>query len=157
MPRRESRGMDLAWVFFVLVILAGGAVAAQAGVNATLARGVGGPVHAALISFSVGTLALAAVALARRADLPTASAFAALPWWAWVGGLLGAVYVTIAVMAAPRLGAGALVAGTIAGQLIAALAIDHFGWVGFAERAATLPRILGVGLLVAGAALVRFG
>lgn len=149
--------MQLAWLLFALVMLAGAAVAAQAGVNATLARGVGGPVHAALVSFAVGTLALAFVAIARHDPLPTAGALAELPLWAWIGGLLGAFFVTVAIVAAPRLGAAALVAAVIAGQLGAALVIDHFGWAGFEPRAATLQRVAGVGLLALGALLVRAG
>lgn len=149
--------MDIAWLVFLLVMLGGAAIAAQSGINSTLARGVGGPVHAALVSFAVGTLALAVVALAQRGALPSGAALGALPWWAWVGGLLGAYYVTVAVVGAPRLGAAALIAAVIAGQLVAAVVLDHYGWAGFAERAATWPRLAGVGLLAAGALLVRLG
>jgi transporter family-2 protein len=127
--------VNLTWLLFALAVLSGVAVAAQSGVNAMLARGVGSPVHAALVSFAVGTLALLVVAFARRDAIPARAAMAALPWWAWIGGVLGAAYITMAVVAAPRLGAGSLVAAVIAGQLAAAVAIDHFGWLGFPGRA----------------------
>lgn len=149
--------MQHVWPILLLAFVAGAAIAAQPGINATLGRGLGGPILASLVSFAVGTLALALVALARRDALPNGAALAGIPLWAWTGGLLGAFFVTVSIIAAPRLGAGTLVAVAIAGQLIAALVLDHFGWLGYAERAATLPRIVGVGLLLAGAALVRFG
>lgn len=149
--------MSPLWFVLLLAFLAGVALAAQSGINATLGRGLGGPVLAALVSFAIGTVALAVVALARQEALPAAAALRAIPWWAWTGGLLGALFVTVVVVAAHRLGAGTLIAVIIAGQLTAALVLDHFGWLGFAERAATAPRVLGAVLLFVGAALVRFG
>jgi transporter family-2 protein len=145
------------WLLLGLVLLAGMLVAAQAGVNAQLARHLGDPVMAAFVSFCVGTLALGAVLLARRPSLPGADALAAVPWWAWVGGLLGALFVTVAVVAAPRIGAVSLVAFGIAGQFIASLLLDRFGLLGFPERAVSWVRLAGVALLVAGAVLVRVG
>lgn len=145
------------WLLLGLVLLAGMLVAAQAGVNAQLARHLGDPVMAAFVSFAVGTLALGLVLLARRPGLPGADALAAVPPWAWMGGLLGALFVTVAILAAPRLGAVALVAFGIAGQFLASLLLDRFGLLGFPERALSWTRLAGVGLLVAGAALVRLG
>lgn len=146
-----------AWLLVLLALMAGVAVAAQAGVNATLGRHVRDPALAALVSFAVGTAALAAFVVARRTEIPLGAAVSSAPWWAWVGGALGAFYVTIAVLVAPRLGAATLVALVVAAQLSTALALDHFGWLGFAERVVTWPRLLGVALLAAGAALVRLG
>lgn len=149
--------MTPAWILLALAALCGIAIAAQAGVNATLGRALASPVHAALVSFAVGTVALALVAAARRDALPPAGALAGVPWWAWTGGLLGAGFVAITIALAPRLGAAALLTGVLAGQLLAALLLDHFGWLGFAPRAVTLTRIAGVALVAAGAALVRLG
>ena len=154
---RVAPRMTSAWVLLGLAVLCGAAIAAQAGVNATLGRGLASPVHAALVSFAVGTLALALVAAARRDALPDAAMLAGLPWWAWVGGLLGAFFVAVTIGLAPRLGAAALLAAVLAGQMAAALVLDHNGWLGFEERAATWRRVGGVALVVAGAALVRFG
>ena len=89
--------------------------------------------------------------------MPGVAALGGVPWWAWVGGLLGAFFVAASIALAPRLGAAALLAAILAGQLVAALALDHFGWLGFEERAVTLKRVGGVVLVAAGAALVRFG
>jgi transporter family-2 protein len=83
--------------------LAGTLIAVQAPTNALLSRGVGSPVNAALVSFIVGSCALAAVALALGVK-PSGGALRALPWYAWVGGLYGAVFVAMAAYAAPRMG-----------------------------------------------------
>lgn len=149
--------MPTAWLLLALALLCGVAIAAQAGVNATLGRALASPIHAALVSFAIGTLSLAIVALVRPETPVGASAIAGVPWWGWIGGVLGAFFVAVAIALAPRLGAAALLAAILAGQMAAALVLDHFGWLGFEERAATWRRIGGVLLVGAGAALVRFG
>jgi transporter family-2 protein len=77
------------------------------------------------------------------------------PWWIWVGGLLGAFYVLGSIVTAPKLGAATLVALILAGQAIASLLVDHFGWVGFEPHPITGVRVVGVLLLAGGVALVR--
>ena len=70
---------------------------------------------------------------------------------------MGAFYVLGSVVAAPKLGAATLVAVILAGQAVASLLVDHFGWVGFEENPVTPGRVLGIALLAAaGVALVRF-
>jgi transporter family-2 protein len=136
-----------------LTLLAGALLSVQAGVNTRLRVALGDPGLAALVSFLVGTLALALFAAARRPELPSAAALARVPWWAWTGGVLGAVYVGGVTIVAPRLGAATLTALVVAGQLAMALALDHFGWVGFERRPADLVRVAGVVLVVVGAVL----
>ena len=77
------------------------------------------------------------------------------PWWVWVGGLLGAFYVLGSIVTAPRLGAATLVALILAGQSIASLLVDHYGWVGFPEHPITALRVVGIALLAGGVLLVR--
>lgn len=140
-------------VLIPLTLLAGMLLSLQAGVNTRLRTGLGDPGLAALVSFLVGTAALALFALARRADLPTAVTIARIPWWAWTGGLLGAVYVAGVTVVAPRLGVAALTALVVAGQLAMALVLDHFGWLGFARRPVDLVRVAGVAMVLGGAML----
>jgi transporter family-2 protein len=143
-------------VVYLLFALAGGAMLPlQAGVNAQLAQVVGGPVRAAFVSFAVGTLALFALSVAVLKPLPSAGRLGEAPWWVWVGGLLGAFYVAASIVTAPRLGAATLVAVVVAGQAVASVVLDHFGWVGFPEHHVGPGRLLGVVLLFAGVALVR--
>ena len=136
---------------------AGTLMAVQAGINAQLARGVGAPLVAAMISFVAGLLALLVAALVSRVELPAMAAVRALPLHLLVGGgLIGATYVVSAILLAPRLGAGVLVALVVAGQIFSALLLDHYGLVGFPEQGLTLGRAVGAVLLVAGVVLVRF-
>ena len=104
----------------------------------------------------VGTVALAVVMLVAARDWPPLSRVESAPWWVGVGGLLGAVYVLGSVVAAPKLGAATLVAVILAGQAVASLLVDHFGWVGFEENPITPGRLAGVAFVAVGVALVRF-
>jgi transporter family-2 protein len=138
----------------VLVLLAGGMIALQAPTNAMLARAGGSPVLAALISFTVGTLALFC-AWVGSGNRPPAKAFAGLPAYTWFGGVYGAVYVAIAAYAAPRIGLAALITIGIAGQIAVALLLDHFGALGLPREPINIGRVAGALLVVAGVVLVR--
>lgn len=136
------------------VLLGGVLIAIQGPINATLGRALGSSVNASLVSFLVGTIALMLIALALHAT-PNAAAARALPWWAWLGGLCGAVFVTAATFAAPRLGVATMLTLAIASQLIAAIALDHTGAFGLARHSASVGRVFGVVLVIAGAIIVR--
>ncbi len=147
--------MHPALLFALLGAFVGGLlVALQAPTNAMLARAVGSPVNAAMISFAVGLLALlvAVVALGVR---PHPAEIRALPWYAWTGGLYGAVFVAIAAFAAPRIGVTPLLTISIAGQLAMALLLDRFGAFGLPKVEISPMRLLGIGLVFAGVVLVR--
>ncbi|MHB1243699.1 MAG: DMT family transporter, partial [Gaiellaceae bacterium] len=117
---------------------------------------LGNPVRATLVSFAVGTVVLLVAALVFARSVSGGKHLGAAPWWVWVGGVLGAFYVLGSVVTAPKLGAAALFAFILAGQAGASLAVDHFGWVGFAENPVTPGRLLGIALVAAGVAAVRF-
>jgi transporter family-2 protein len=143
-------------IAFLLVLLSGSLLSVQAPLNATLSRAVGGPVNAALVSFVVGTLALTGVATVLRAE-PDMSAVRALPWWAWCGGLCGAVFVAGAAYAAPKLGVATLLTLGVASQLVMAVVLDHYGAFGMARQGITIGRLAGIALVAVGAVLVRRG
>jgi bacterial/archaeal transporter family-2 protein len=135
--------------------LASGAFAAlQTPTNAMLARAVNSPVNAALVSFAVGTVALAILACALGVR-PSPAAVRALPAYAWAGGLYGAFFVTAAAFAAPRIGLAVFIALLIAGQLGMALLLDHLGAFGLPRQPISLVRLLGVLLILVGVLLVR--
>lgn len=141
-------------ILLVLLALAVGAgLPVQTGVNAEMARHAGRPEWAALVNFAVGLVALAAWLAATRASLPPALGRA--PLWAWSGGLLGAFYVTAVVVLAPRLGVTATLGLSVAGQMVGALVIDHYGLLGLAARPVTVERVVGAALLVAAVVLIR--
>jgi bacterial/archaeal transporter family-2 protein len=144
------------WPYLLFGFLAGAMLPIQFGINAQLATWVDSPLRATLVSFAVGTAALFVVMVAAYRDWPAPERIGSAPWWVWVGGLLGAFYVLGSVVAAPKLGAVTLVALILAGQAVASLLVDHFGWVGFEENPITPGRLLGIAFVAAGVALVRY-
>jgi transporter family-2 protein len=141
---------------FVAVLLGAGAgclVGMQAPINSRLGKSVG-TAQAATFSFLVGTAALLVVASFWKGGLGGLGNIGRAPWWALVGGLLGAVYVTVALVAVRTLGASGLTAVVITGQLVISVVIDRFGLVGVARQHIGAGRIAGLLLLVAGVVLV---
>jgi len=138
----------------ILVLLAGALTAAQPPTNAVLSRASGSPIFAALLSFSVGTLVLIALLLVLQPRL-TLGPLREVPWWAWAGGFYGAFFVAVGAYAAPRLGVAPLVTIGVAGSMMGALIIDHYGAFGLARAPISPGRIVGVLLVLAGVVLVR--
>ena len=136
----------------LLTACAGGLVAVQAPINAGLGRSTGS-LPAALLSFGVGTIALAAIVVLSGKAGGLDSAFD-VSWYYLLGGLLGAVYVTNALIAVSVIGAGGVAAATITGQLTASVVIDRLGLFGLDEVSLSPQRLIGVGLLLAGTVLV---
>ena len=134
-------------------LLAGAMLPIQFGINAQLASWVGGSLRAAFVSFLVGATTLLVAVLVVARGWPERAGDA--PWWVWTGGLLGAFYVLGSIVTAPKLGAATLVALILAGQALASLAVDHFGWVGFDEQPVSVMRVVGMLVLAAGVVLVR--
>ena len=139
---------------FALALVAGVLIAVQAPTNAILGKASGSPIVAAFISFLVGSIALGAMVAATSGKL-FAPGFRSVPWYAWVGGAYGAFFVAVAAFAAPRIGVGALLTAAVAGQLIAALVLDHYGLLGLDRHPVTLTRVAGLTLVLVGAMLVR--
>jgi bacterial/archaeal transporter family-2 protein len=144
------------WGYLLFALAAGAMLPIQFGINAQLASWLGSSVRAAFVSFVVGALSLLVVALAFARDGPGGDRVSSAPWWVWIGGALGAFYVLGSIVAAPRLGAVTLFVMILAGQALASLLVDQFGWVGFEQHPINATRVAGVALLAAGVALVRF-
>ena len=139
---------------YLLGISAGFGLALQVGMNAQLRKVLQGANAAALISFLVGTCALVVLWIVTRPPMPGREEFAAVPLWAWFGGLFGAFYVAISTIVATELGAASLLALALLGQLFMALLVDHFGWLGLPVNPISWTRLFGVALLGAGVWLV---
>jgi bacterial/archaeal transporter family-2 protein len=147
----ESK-LALAW--FGAVTL-GVLLTLQVGVNGLLQKSLGHPLTAGLASFAIGGTALLLLCLMIGTPLPfLTSPIASVPWYAWTGGLMGAVYVTGSIELKQRLGAAVLVGLVVAGQFIASVVIDHYGWLGFPKQPLTTERVIGVALLLAGAIII---
>ncbi|HVY95799.1 MAG TPA: DMT family transporter [Solirubrobacterales bacterium] len=139
-------------VAVVLTACAGGLVALQAPINANLGKATGG-LPAALVSFSVGSLCLAAIVVLSGKAGGLGSTFD-VSWYYLLGGLLGAAYVTTALTAVSAIGAGGVAAATVTGQLTASVVIDRLGLFGLDQVPLSLARVAGVALLLAGTYLV---
>ncbi len=141
--------------FYLVSIIAGIAVAFQTGVNSQLRTDTGNPVLAALISFIIGTAALVVLYFAFFRQSPIFPADYKFEWWKFTGGLLGVLYVTAVVIAAPRIGAGNALAFIVGGQFVAAIIIDHYGWMQLPVTPISAARIIGIVLLLAGVYLIQ--
>jgi transporter family-2 protein len=136
----------------ILTAIVGGLIALQAPINAGLGR-VTGNISAAFVSFAIGTLILAAlVALGGQAG-GLRSTFD-VEWYYLLGGALGVAYVFTVLVTVSSIGAGAVAAATVTGQLTASVVIDRLGILGLEEHPLSLERLIGVGLLLAGTYLV---
>lgn len=140
------------WIFIAL--LAGAFLPVEAAVNATLRGPLGHPVWAALASFTVGTLSLGIYALAARLPIPKVE-WAGLAAWQWSGGVIGALFVSLAIVLTPKLGTATTFSLVICGQLLTSLLLDHMGWFGLTQHSMNAPRIVGALLLFAGVWLIQ--
>jgi transporter family-2 protein len=78
-----------------------------------------------------------------------------MPWWGWLGGCAGATYVTTVFNAIPVIGAAAAVSLTVAGQQVASIFVDTFGWFRLPQRLVSGMRPVGVVLLLAGCIVIK--
>jgi bacterial/archaeal transporter family-2 protein len=139
-------------LFFLLMFLGGVCVAVQPSINGRLALRVG-VIESSCISFAVGTLVLFIILVigGRAGNLRD---IADARWWELTGGFLGAFFVTLTIVAVPRIGTASVMAAAISAQLITGLLLDQFGFFGLRTIALDGKRALGVALLLIGAGLV---
>jgi transporter family-2 protein len=140
----------------LLAVIAGAVVPFQSAINANLGRGLGHPLWATLASLLVSILVLLPIMLAMRIPLPSVAFISKAPLWMWAGGAFGVCFISLALVLLPKLGASGFMALALAGQVVASLVLDHFGWFGLVQRQVSLPRVLGVVMLMAGVVLIQF-
>ncbi|KAB0502377.1 DMT family transporter [Pseudomonas moorei] len=140
----------------LLAVIAGAVVPFQSAINANLGRGLGHPLWATLASLLVSILVLLPIMLALRVPLPSMAFISRAPLWMWAGGAFGVCFISLALVLLPKLGASGFMALALAGQVVASLVLDHFGWFGLVQRQVSLPRVLGVVMLIAGVILIQF-
>ncbi|MHA6230841.1 DMT family transporter [Pseudomonas mohnii] len=140
----------------LLAVIAGAVVPFQSAINANLGRGLGHPLWATLASLLVSILVLLPIMLAMRVPLPSVAFISKAPLWMWAGGAFGVCFISLALVLLPKLGASGFMALALAGQVVASLVLDHFGWFGLVQRQVSLPRVLGVVMLMAGVVLIQF-
>jgi transporter family-2 protein len=138
-----------------LALVAGAALPVQGAINALLKADLGAPLAASAVSFGVALVTVIVVVVTARVPRPDLRGLAAAPWWAWLGGLAGAVYVTTVFTAIPVIGAAATTGLTVTGQQVASVLVDRFGWLRLPRRAPSPLRLAGAALLLAGVAWMK--
>ena len=137
---------------FLFAAVAGMLNTMQSGSNATLGKSVA-PGWAVATVGAATMLTGIAYALATRAPLPRAGAHL-VPWWGWIGGTLGAVYVLATLSISRQLGAGVYIGLTVTAAIVTSITMDHWGLMGFETHPASVWRLAGGVLMIAGLALV---
>jgi len=140
---------------YVLALGAGVSVVTQQLLNSSLRTALGSPAWAGLISYAGGLITMIVAVIALRERVPSWTSVADAPWWAWSGGVFGGAFILLAILLLPSLGAATLFALVIAGQVLAAITLDHFGAFGLTPHPIGTARLLGAALLIAGVVLIR--
>ena len=143
------------YLFIVLAIAAGIAMPTQAVVNSRLAVSVDSPLLAALVSFTVGTTVVFVYILLTGVPFGDLTLARNAPPVAFVGGILGAFFVSVMATVVPRLGVALAFSLAIAGQMLVTLLLDQFGWLGVDEKPISPPRVFGALLITVGVILIR--
>ncbi|CAN5660227.1 hypothetical protein BH23CHL5_BH23CHL5_04410 [soil metagenome] len=144
------------WLLVAVALSMGLFMAIQPAINGQLRWRLSSPAQAAMISTSVSTLSLLVfVFLIQRQSWPDSATLISAPWWIWTGGLLGAVYVAASIVLVQRLGGAVAFSLVVLGQMLSALILDHFGWLGLTQYEMSFTRILGVAMVVGGVVLIR--
>lgn len=148
--------MDGRTIYLLAALIGGAILPVQVALNTLLRRYVGEPMQVTFVSYLAGTLASLFICFLARYPLPASAALSQTSWWMWIGGCLGTLYVWSTIFATPKIGAALALALTIAGQMIAALFLDHYGAIGLVKHTASPTRIAGVVLVVLGVSLVAY-
>jgi transporter family-2 protein len=139
----------------ILAVLAGVSVAIQQLLNANLRTALDSAAWSGFVSYFIGVACMALLAFALRDPVPSVAMAGRIPWWAYSGGLFGAIFIGLAIFLVPQLGAAAFIVLLVTGQMVASVTFDNFGWLGLAQRSIDLPRLIGIALLIGGCALIR--
>lgn len=140
---------------YLLALGAGVSVATQQVLNGNLRTALNSPAWAGLVSYAVGLLTMIVTVIALRERIPSWKTMADVPWYAWSGGVFGGAFILLVILLLPSLGAATLFALVIAGQVLAAVTLDHFGAFGLAPHPVNVARLAGAALLIAGVVLIR--
>ena len=142
-------------IYTLIVLLIGTLLAIQGSINTQLTTFLKHPLQGALVNFLVGFMCLVGLNFIFRTQVPDWGQVKVAPWYLFAGGLLGAVFVSSVIFFIPKIGVTTVLAASIAGQLIAASIIDHFGFFGLAVHSISAGRIAGILLLIGGIFLIQ--
>ncbi|WP_429414410.1 DMT family transporter [Pseudomonas plecoglossicida] len=151
----SNKTLLLAFLPSLMALVAGAVLPFQAAANAAVGRALGHWLWGAFTSLTVSSLVVVAALLVLRVPMPDLGKALQGPWWLWVGGVLGAIYVAAAAALIPRLGTAGFLVLVVAGQILTSVIVDHFGLMGVTSKPVSLARVAGVVLILAGVFLVQ--
>lgn len=141
--------------FSVLALLAGAAIAIQAGMNAQLGVLLKSPLLAAAVAFMVACGSVVAVVAITARQFPSATHIYAVPGYLWLSGVISAFGVASFYFLIPRMGVGPMMSFALTGQLLIAMLISHFGWFDLPETPITVSKLVGVLAMIIGIVLIN--
>ena len=145
----------MSYLLAPIAILLGVVLTTQVATNTQLGKALDNNFIPASVNMAIGLVATCLLTWAVTREWPAREMVRAAPWYSWVaGGLLGTTYLTGNILLAPKLGAGTLVGLVVTGQILFSVLLDHFGWIGFEQHPASVARLIGCGLMVAGVFLI---
>lgn len=142
------------FIWIILAFFAGSFLPVQSGMNNKLAKTGGSPLHASMISFAIGLLVLVIYILLTSQNVSWKGIKDA-PTYAWAGGILGAFYVTVIVLAFPKIGPGLTFGLVVTGQLLISMLMEHFQIMGAHQIPISVGRIAGMLLIVFGVIIMK--
>jgi transporter family-2 protein len=142
----------LLWIF--LAFIAGSFLPIQAGLNSKLGKAIESPLHSSMISFIVGAMAMIVYVFATQQNVSWAG-LKTIPVYTWIGGVLGAFYVTIIIFSFPKLGPGLTFGLVVAGQLVISLILEQFNILVAQPHPINFLRLLGIILVIAGVIIIK--
>jgi transporter family-2 protein len=139
----------------VLAVAAGISVVVQQALNANLRTALDSAAWSGFMSYLIGVICMVVLALLLQDPIPSLTTASRIPWFAWSGGLFGAIFIGLGIFLVPQLGAATFFALLIAGQMLGSIAFDHFGMLGVPLHPVSAIRVAGAALLVGGVVLIR--
>ncbi|WP_199611862.1 DMT family transporter [Blautia sp. AF19-10LB] len=147
------------WIWRAFGIFAGMLSATQIAVNGYLGKVVGSPIKASAISFTVGIIFLAIICIVLHFKNGKSESFknesAKNPWWMWIGGILGGLYILANVYLSRIVGTGMTVIILLIGSTTGGILVDHFGMFESPKKPINAQKILGVLIMILGAAAIK--
>ncbi|MGC4103340.1 DMT family transporter [Ferruginibacter sp.] len=141
-------------IFLALALITGALIPVQAATNAAFSKSIGNPYITGFMVFVIGLIGMVLFLLLSRTALPSREQLTAAPSYGYLGGLIVATYVVMITILVPKIGVGTAIGLIVTGQILCAVAIDHFGLFNVAVRTISLTRVAGIGLMIGGVYLV---
>lgn len=141
----------------LLAVVVGGLISMQGAANAYLAKNIGHPMWATLVSLLISTILMIPLLWWFKVPVPNFQTAFYIPWWSWLGGLLGAIGLTLTAMLVPKLGAAMYMVLVIIGQIAVSMLLDHFGLFGLEPKAVNVYKFIGIILLLLGVGMIYLG